>query len=152
YYGKKEYDWAIVDFSESIRLDPRFADAYGSRGSAYLRKKEYDKALDDCDAALRLNPRLLGAGNNRGSALAAKKEYDKAIAAFREAIRLNPNRPDAYNNLAWLLATCPQDGVRDGEKAVQLAIKACDFSDWQDGNLLDTLAASYAECKKFVEA
>jgi Tfp pilus assembly protein PilF len=152
YYGKKDYDWAIADFTEAIRLDPRNADAYGNRSSAYLHKKEYDKAIADTDAALRLNPRHPVAANNRGSAYAAKKEYDKAVAIFGEAIQLNPNRPDAYNNLAWLLATCPQDPVRNGQKAVQLAAKACDFSDWRDGNLLETLAAAYAECKMFTEA
>jgi tetratricopeptide (TPR) repeat protein len=152
HYGKKDYDWAIADFTESIRLDPRFADAYDNRSSAYLLKKEYDKAIADADTALRLNPRHSVAANNRGSAYAAKKQYDKAVAIFQEAIRLNPNRPDAYNNLAWLLATCPQAAVRDGNKAVQLALKACDFSDWHDGNLLETLAAAYAECKMFAEA
>jgi tetratricopeptide (TPR) repeat protein len=117
-----------------------------------LQKKQYDKAIEDFDKALVFNPRHPGASNNRGSAYAAKKQYDKAIAVFQEAIRLNPNRPDAYNNLAWLLATCPQAAVRDGQKAVQLALKACDFSDWRDGDLLDTLAAAYAECKMFTDA
>jgi Flp pilus assembly protein TadD len=152
HYGKKDYDWAIADFSESIRLDPRFADAYGNRASVYLLKKEYDKAIQDSDTALRLNPRHPVAANNRGSAYAAKKQYDKAVAVFQEAIRLNPNRPDAYNNLAWLLSTCPQAAVRDGHKALQLALKACDFSDWRNAEMLDTLAAAYAECKMFAEA
>jgi Tfp pilus assembly protein PilF len=152
HYGKKDYDWALADFTESIHLDPRNADAYCNRGSVHYHKKQYDKAIDDFDAALRLNPRHPGASDNRGSAYAAKKDYDKAIAVYQEAIRLNPNRPHAYNNLAWLLATCPQDAVRDGGKAVQLAVKACDFADWRDSNLLDTLAAAYAECQKFAEA
>lgn len=152
HYGKKAYDWAIADFTGSIRLNPRDVDAYCNRGMAHYQKHEFDQAIDDFDAALRLNPGHLGASNNRGSALAAKKEYAPAILAFREAIRLNPNRPDAYNNLAWLLATCPQDAVRNGAQAVQLAMKACEFSGWQEGNLLDTLAAAYAESKMFAEA
>ncbi len=152
HYGKKDYDWAAADFTESIRLDPRHADSYNSRGSVYLHKKQYDKAIEDFDKALSLNPRHLGASNGRGSAFAGKKQYDKAVAVFQEAIQLNPNRPDAYNNLAWLYATCPKDAVRNGKKAVQLALKACDFSDWHDGETMDTLAAAYAECKLFAEA
>ncbi len=79
-------------------------------------------------------------------------EYDEAIADFQEAIRLEPNEPEAYNSLAWLLATCAEDRVRDGKKAVELATKACELSDWEDADTVSTLAAAEAECGHFKEA
>lgn len=51
----------------------------------------------------------------------------------------------AMNNLAWVLATDPRDEIRDGPRAVELARRACELSDWKDPVTLDTLAAAYAE-------
>lgn len=42
YYQNGEYDQAIADFSEAIRLDPTMAMAYSNRGAVYLYKGDYD--------------------------------------------------------------------------------------------------------------
>jgi len=56
YFIKKEYDGAVADFSEAIKLDPRTANGYVSRGLAYRAKGDYDRAIADQSEALRLNP------------------------------------------------------------------------------------------------
>jgi tetratricopeptide (TPR) repeat protein len=57
-----------------------------------------------------------------------------------------------YNNLAWLMAVCPESKFRDGKKALEYAKKACDLSDWQEPDCVDTLAAAYAEEGHYKEA
>ena len=56
------------------------------------------------------------------------------------------------NNLAWLLATCPNPDLRDGQRAMQLAQRACELTEWKEHNLLDTLAAAYAQLGEFDRA
>jgi hypothetical protein len=51
-----------------------------------------------------------------------------------------------------LLATCPKDSVRDGNKAIKLATKGCELSAWKVAGYLSTLAAAYAETRQFEEA
>ena len=87
---KKEYDKAIADYTEAIRLDPRNAERLRNRGIAWRSKKEYDKAIADYNEAIRLDPEYALAYNHRGMAWSDKKEYDKAIADYNEAIRLDP--------------------------------------------------------------
>ncbi len=157
YVDKKEYDKAIEDYSEAIRLDPKYAaDAYTNRGTAYAKKKEYDKAIEDYSEAIRLDPKYAAAYTNRGLTYVDKKEYDKAIEDYSEAIRLDPKDARPCGCLAWLLATCPKDSVRDGNKAVEYATKACELSEWKNANksafLLDILAAAQAETGNFEEA
>ena len=53
------------------------------------------------------------------------------------------------NNLAWLLATSPEEGIRDGKRAIELAEKACEETEWQDAHIISTLAAGYAETGNF---
>jgi len=152
YAYKQEYDKAIEDFSEAIRLDPKYAPALSNRGLAYAYKEDYDKAVEDCSEAIRLNPTYAHAFNSRGFAYAKKQEYDKAIKDFSETIRLDPQYANALGHLAWLLATCPKDGLRDGKKAVQLATKACELSEWKLSSYLEILAAAHAECGDFKQA
>lgn len=91
-------DQAIADYSEAIRVDPKFATAYNNRGWALNEKKEHDQALVDLDEAIRLDPKLAYAYNNRGNVRRGKKDPDRAIADYTEAIRLDPKYVYAFNN------------------------------------------------------
>ena len=73
----------------------------------------------------------------------------KSISDFERSIKLNPMEFKATNNLAWILATCPNDEFRDGDRALQLANTAggrTGFSVWY---CLKTLAAAHAETGDF---
>src|SRR5262249_40314348 len=47
YQAKGDLDRAMVDFSEAIRLDPKYAVAYDNRGLAWALKGENDRAMAD---------------------------------------------------------------------------------------------------------
>jgi tetratricopeptide (TPR) repeat protein len=57
YYAKHNYDRAIADFNEAIRLDPGSAISYSNRGQAYYAKQDYDRAIADYNEAIRLDPK-----------------------------------------------------------------------------------------------
>jgi len=98
FYQKKEYDKAISDYNEAIRLNPNYAWAYSRRGIAYRHKQDYDKAISDYTEAIRLNPNSVEAYYDRGNVYHDTKEYDKAISDYSEAITLTSNYADAYYN------------------------------------------------------
>jgi tetratricopeptide (TPR) repeat protein len=150
--GILDVDGAIADFSEAIRLNPRFAAAYTNRAFAWLNKREYVKAIADLDQAIRLNPKNPAAYTNRALAWNVKGEYVKAIADYEEAIRLDPQCVLAYCNLAWLLATCPLKAIRDGKKALEYATKACELAEQKEAHHFGALAAAYAESCDFEKA
>jgi tetratricopeptide (TPR) repeat protein len=76
----------------------------------------------------------------------------KLVAFYERRLRNSPNRSRARNGLAWLLATCPDDDIRDGAKAVEHATKACELTNWENAAFVDTLAAAYAESGDFDSA
>lgn len=98
YYYQNDYDQAIANYTEAIRLNPQFVEAYNNRGLAYIDKGNYDRAIPDLDQALKLNPNFMPAHFNRGKAYSGKGEYDTAMASYNEAIRVNPGYADSYNN------------------------------------------------------
>ena len=80
YLHKREYDRAIPDFDQALRLTPNDADAFDSRGSAYAHKGDYERAMQDYDQAIRLNASLADAVHNRSLAYAHEGDYLHALA------------------------------------------------------------------------
>ena len=89
---------------------------------------------------------------NRGLVEGRRGNWQGAIEDYREAIRLQPNLATAHNNLAWLLATCPEDVLRNGPEAVEHATYAGNATGWSSPSCLGTLAAAYAEVGDFGQA
>jgi tetratricopeptide (TPR) repeat protein len=88
--GKGEYDLAIQKFTEAIRLNSNYAEAYYRRGDAYNRKDDRVRAIADYTEAIRLDPKYALAYNGRGIAYRLNEDYDRAIADYTEAIHLDP--------------------------------------------------------------
>ena len=70
----KDYDHAIADYSQAIRLNPDYAEAYNNRGLAYslTGKTEMANAIADYSQAIKLRPTYAYAYNNRGVFLQGK--------------------------------------------------------------------------------
>ena len=143
--AKEQFEGAIRDFDRAIELDKTFSYAFRDRGVARAARKEYGKAIADYDQAIRLSSRGAKAYLLRGQARVEIKQFDKALADFESAIRLNPRSDEAYLSRAWLLASCPNAGLRNPGKAVESATRACELTDWHEPHDLGGLAAVYAE-------
>jgi tetratricopeptide (TPR) repeat protein len=95
---RANFDRAIANYGEAIRLDPKFALAYAGRGATWQDKRDLDRAIANYDEAIRLNPKFALAYAARGAAWRAKGDPDRAIADDSEAIRLDPKNATAYND------------------------------------------------------
>jgi tetratricopeptide (TPR) repeat protein len=101
--NKNDYDKAIEEFSQAIRLDPKYPGAYHSRGRAWEGKRDTEKAIADYTEAIRVDPKFTQAYVSRNWLRRTRKEYDKAIEEFNEFIRLNPKSAIGYleRGYAW---------------------------------------------------
>jgi tetratricopeptide (TPR) repeat protein len=99
--SQNDFEQAIAEFTQAIRLDPNLAAAYFNRGLAYKNKQDYDQAIADYTQALRIDPNDAAAYNNRGGAYFYKQDYDRAIADCTQAIRLDPNNATPYGGRAY---------------------------------------------------
>ena len=86
YADADQYEEAIHDFDEALRLYPRYAAALTGRGKAYRYKSQYDEAIRDFNEALRLNPRHADTWNARGQLYFDTGQYEQAISDFDEAL------------------------------------------------------------------
>jgi tetratricopeptide (TPR) repeat protein len=102
---------------------------------------------------------------NRGYAQLEGGRPDAAIEDFRRAVQvyarlveqeghadLAPQLAKSVNSVAWLYATHPQPAFRDGGKAKQYALLACNLSEWKAFAPVESLAAACAETDDFAGA
>ena len=61
YMGKGDYDRALADINQAIKLEPNDANWYDSRGEVYLNKGDYDRAIAEYERALQIRPNFTNA-------------------------------------------------------------------------------------------
>jgi tetratricopeptide (TPR) repeat protein len=149
---KGRVDEAITQYQEAVQINPAFVEARNNLGNALLETGKLDEAISHLQKALQINPGYAPAHNNLGNALLQKGNMPEAIAHFQQVMQLKPADPWAKNNLAWILATCPEASLRNGNKAVELARQANELTGGERPIILQTLAAAFAEAGGFSEA
>ena len=106
-FGKSDFDGAIGDYGQALRLDPSDADYLNSRAAAYEAKKDVDRALADYNEAIKTSPNSIYAYNNRGAVFQRKGDFARAAADYGEVTRLQPNNIDAWSARCWVRAISP---------------------------------------------
>ena len=150
--SKQDYDKAIHDFSEAIRLDPDEAYYRNCRGEAWALSQDVDKALADFSEAIRLDPGDADVYQDRGDAWIDKNEIDKAIADYSEAVRLAPNVALSYvsRGHAWAVKKELDKAIADFDEAIRLSPEDADAHRrrgqvWGDKNEYDKAIADFDE-------
>jgi tetratricopeptide (TPR) repeat protein len=149
---KQLWDEAIDHLQEAVRLRPDYADAYFNLGSVLFQQGRIDQAIAQWQKALAIRPTDAEAHRSLASALRKEGKLKEAIAEYEQALNVVPEDSVALNNLAWILATSSDASMRDGARAVTLAVKAVQASGGRDPNFIRTLAAARAEAGQFAEA
>ena len=88
----------------------------------------------------------------RGIAKYQTDQISDAISDLERALELDPHHIDASNTLAWILATHPDEELRDGKRSLKLATAACERCGYTHWNCVSTLAAAHAEHGDFEQA
>lgn len=118
------------------------------RGDARLSVGEHSEAIRDYESAISVI--------DKAKPESDKKEGDQPQDAADEENETTPPNSEEHagllNNLAWVLATSPKDDVRNGKRALELALKSCELTEYKAAHILSTLAAAYAETGDFEKA
>jgi tetratricopeptide (TPR) repeat protein len=121
--AKGELDRAIEELGETVRLDPKNADAFRERAALALRRSDARRAVADYTQALELEPGMASAHLGRGQAQLKLARLGEAIADFTEAARLSPWdwQPWYRRGLAHVARREPEQAVAAFTEAVRLA-------------------------------
>jgi tetratricopeptide (TPR) repeat protein len=149
---KGRFDEAIKNYRQAIQVNPYYFEALDNLGNALAAKGQFDEAIENYRKAIQINSNHPETFFHLGMTLGQLGRNREAVAQYREALRLNPNLAKALSNLAWMLATSPDDELRNGAEAVRLAEHACELTHYGQPLFIGTLAVAYAEAGRFPEA
>ncbi|MEK0181955.1 tetratricopeptide repeat protein [Microcoleus anatoxicus] len=97
-YKKGDYQGAVADYNQALRINPNYAEAYFSRGLARSDLGDKQGAIADYNEALRINPNDVIAYYNRGVARYKLGDKQGAIADYDQALRIDSNNASFYLN------------------------------------------------------
>jgi tetratricopeptide (TPR) repeat protein len=97
-YNAGDFQGAIADYSQVVRLDPTNVMAYSNRGMARAYLDDRKGAILDYDQALRLDPNSAITYSRRGLQRSELKDIPGAIADLSQAVKLDPNNAAVYLN------------------------------------------------------
>ena len=97
------YEEAVTCFGNTVRLNPKAADAYDEMGTAYRQMSRIAESVSCYRRALEIDDRYVPAHNNLGLALKDCGEINGAIDCFRRAAEIDPNGVEVYINLGLAL-------------------------------------------------
>ena len=143
---------AIAHYSQALLIKPDYAEAHNNLGISLTKQEKFEEAIYHFSQALQIKSDYVDARFQLAIAFNRKGQTEKAIQQYRTALRFSPDWPEVLNNLAWLFATHKNPRFRDGAQALQLAQTACELTDQEQANFLDTMAAAYAEVGQFDQA
>ncbi len=152
YLRQGNLDEAISLLQAAVDRRPDNSPAHENLAKALLQKGKITDALIHYRKLLELQPDNIEVHNIVGTVLIQQGRIREGVEEWQKVLEIQPDNGNAMSNLAWVLATSPDDSLRDGAKAVQLAEQAMRISGRRIPLLFRTLAAAHAERGQFSEA
>ncbi|MGQ9663124.1 MAG: tetratricopeptide repeat protein, partial [Kiritimatiellia bacterium] len=150
--GQGRAEEALACFSEAVKARPFEPVPRHNLAVAYYAAGRPEAALEICNSLIGsvpwyLSPRLLRARIFEGVA-----KYREAIADYEWVLGRFAGSITAKAGLVWLRATVPEEKLRNGKQALELAKEVAAATGWRSVRAMDLLAAAYAELGDFEEA
>jgi tetratricopeptide (TPR) repeat protein len=142
-------DEAIAFLDRAHALDPSNASTWARRGRLLAARGDDNDAIASFRQALDLDARHVGARVEMALALARGGHWAPAVQELELALNHAPTSADIMAELAWILATCPDDTVRQPRRATELARALCERTAYQDIGYMNILAAAQASAREY---
>jgi tetratricopeptide (TPR) repeat protein len=142
---------AIAALEDAVTIDPDHVRARFELGGLLAEAGRLDEAAAEFGSVVAAEPTRLGAHVNLVRALKESGRFAGAIEACRRGLERYPEHPHLANYLAWMLATCPVDSLRNGEEAAEIARLWSERSP-PSAEFVEILAVAHAERGDFESA
>jgi len=148
--NKRAYDEALTHFLEAVTHDPQQFDAHLGLAKLAMVTGKYPLAVTHYALAVGIDPRHVAAREGHVIALTKAGRYADALDCLGKSRKVLPRSMTLAHAAARLWATCPEDRLRDGPKALKLAKTV--FRTYQCIEHAETLAMAFAETGDYDQA
>ncbi len=144
-------DAAQAELTRALRIEPGHPVAHSVLGQLLASQGQTPEGIDELHRSLHFDNTDPATYLALSKLLVSQRLYRDALTALEQGVDL-VRAPDLIDALAWLLAACPDDAVRDPARAVRLADRNVTDTKERNPVYLDTLAAAHAASGKFDQA
>ena len=142
---------AVEYFEQAIDSDPNFVGAYIQLGITLNALGRKSEALEQFAKVLAIDPDDFPANYHSGVVLLALERRAESLKHFRASLKRSPDHGGAHHGISWIMATAPEDELRNGKRAIDHARRAL-VKNQRNPFMVDGLAAAHAEAGEFVAA
>jgi len=89
YHHLQDFSAARRNYSQALKLNPKYSEAQNNLGALYYAQKNYRRAISEYRKALKLSPDSATVYINLVTAYFARKRYEDAMKAYQQALALN---------------------------------------------------------------
>lgn len=139
----------IVELTRATGIPDAAGAAHYNLAIAAAQKRDRDLMRRHLDAAVSCNPPSLPAAEAFAKELVREKAFAQAVRVLRTGLAAAPNQPSLQYLLATILASCPDDSVRNGREALTLAEMLAGPAGQTHPLILSTIASAQAEVGDF---
>jgi tetratricopeptide (TPR) repeat protein len=149
---KGDFDGAMACLEKTTVLPSDPVEKWFVLGKEMFQEGHLMEAIACYRQTLSIRPGFAEAWTELGMACFNSGQAKEAVESWQKALDLNPAQPQVQNNLASVLATASDSSLRNGPRAVALALQANQLTGGENPVILCTLAAAYAEAGRYAEA
>jgi tetratricopeptide (TPR) repeat protein len=151
-HGRGDLERAVTLFGRAAEVRPRHFDAQLGLGTDLIGLGRAEEGLGALRAAMSLRPADPRPYKRLAAALGALGRFAEAIGTLRAGISLGADDGSIADRLALLLATCPDESLRDPAEALRIADEVCRRSGEKVPEPLETRAVALAALGRYSEA
>lgn len=152
YQQKGDIEKSIQYFQKSLEINPQLINSHINLATIYIKQNDIDKAIFHYEEIAKIDPNFKDIEDRIGNLYYVKKDIENSLIHLKKALEYQPNSPVILSKLAWIYATSKDDKYRNGYKALELATNANDQTQGKSPQILEILAAAYAEIGQFDQA
>ncbi len=155
YYLKGDVEKARKLFQTILKTSPENEIAHIHLAILSEDEGLTDNALFHYSQSISINPRNTNSWVKRGNYLLKLGRWKDAKQTFNDALGVLPNDIDFLERMSWILSTCPDEEIRDGGKALDIARRLSSMAKIRPGQNMScgiALATSFAEENQFDKA
>ena len=115
-------------------------------------KEKLEQNITSWTESLQQEPNQPQLHRNLGSLFLQQENFERAIYHFNMALQFKPDWPEALNYLAWLKTAYEKEDFYDPDGAVNLALRACELTEYKNPVMLNILSSAYAATGKLPQA
>lgn len=141
---------AVVDYRDALAVLPEEPTAWFNLGTALARLGRFDEAAAALVEAARREPADAAVAEALAMARIEGRQFAEARAGLEESVAAGGADPRLRTLLARLLATCPEDAVRDPDRALELGRAL--LAEAPTPAHVETVTMALAELGRFEEA